>query len=240
MINCLAIDDEPLALDIIEEFVKKIPFLNLMSKCRSAFAAMEQMQKNEIHLLYLDINMPDITGIQFLGSLQNKPMVIFTTAYEKYAIEGYELDVVDYLLKPIPFDRFLKASNKAYELYNLRNRIVSPIVNTSTPESVNDFLFVRSDYQTIKINFAEIRFIEGLKDYIKIYLDKREKPILTLLSLKAIEEKLPSSDFIRVHRSFIVAISNIQSIRKNKIFIADKEIPIGDIYQENVNKIIKD
>ncbi len=241
MINCIAIDDEPLALDLIESFIKKVPFLNLLKKCRSAFEAIDLIQKNEVHLLFLDIQMPDITGIQFMKTLKNKPMVIFTTAYEQYALEGYELDVIDYLLKPIPFERFLKAANKAYEYHLLRSKPAEqPKTVTHQQDNSNDYLFVRADYQTIKINFADIRFIEGLKDYIKIFLTTRDKPILTLLSLKAIEEKLPSNEFMRVHRSFIVAINRINSIRKNKIFINDKEIPIGDLYQENINKIIKE
>jgi two-component system, LytTR family, response regulator len=246
MIKCIIIDDEPLALDLLEDFIKKVPFLNLIKKFRSAFDAIDLIQKNEVDLMFLDIQMPDITGIQFMKSIKNKPMVIFTTAYEKYALEGYDLDVVDYLLKPIPFDRFLKAVNKAYEYFNLR-KVQEQTPNTETLPSQNekagstpDFIFVRADYQTVKISFNDIKYIEGLKDYIKIYLFSKDKPILTLLSLKAIEEKLPSSEFIRVHRSYIVAVNKIDSIRKNRLWISNKEIPIGDIYQDNLDKFVKD
>ncbi len=238
MLNCIAIDDEPLALDLIEGFISKVSFLNLLKKCNRAMEAIELIQKSQIDLIFLDIQMPDINGIQLLKSLKNKPMVIFTTAFEQYALESYDLDVIDYLLKPIPFDRFVKAANKALEYNNLRNIAHTGTVNTQLPEKSNDFFFVKSEYQNVKISLPDILYVEGLKDYIKIYLSGKEKPVLTLMSLKSLEEKLLHSDFIRVHRSFIVSINKIDSFTKSNIHIGDKEIPIGELYIDNVMKLL--
>jgi two-component system LytT family response regulator len=229
MIRCIAVDDEPLALDIIEEYISRVPFLTLTGKCSNGFQAMELLQKEPADLIFLDIHMPDISGIQFLKGLQYRPPVIFTTAHENYAMQGFDLDAVDYLLKPIPYERFLKAVNKAQEYFNYRNKpAAGPATGASTLEY--DYLFVRADYKILKINFRDIRYIEGLKDYIKIFAGDR--PILTLQSLKSIEEKLPSRDFMRVHRSFIVSLPKIDSIQKNRIMIGNSEIPIGDLYRE--------
>jgi two-component system, LytTR family, response regulator len=240
MLNCIAIDDEPLALDLIEEFINKVTFLNLIHKCNRAVEAIEIIQKNKVDLIFLDIQMPDINGIQLLKSIKDKPMVIFTTAFEQYAIESYELDVIDYLLKPIPFDRFLKAANRALEYYNLRNKLQTHNSNSLYYEMTHDFFFVKSEYQNIKINFSDILYIEGLKDYIKIFLSSKEKPVLTLMSLKSIEEKLPQSNFVRVHRSYIISINKIDALTKSIIHIGDKEIPVGELYMDNVLKILKD
>jgi DNA-binding LytR/AlgR family response regulator len=235
MIRCLAIDDEVLALDLIEDNIRKIPFLELVKRCKNAFEAMEILQNEKIDILFLDIQMPDITGIQFLKSLQEKPLVIFTTAYEKYALEGFELDVIDYLLKPFSFDRFLKAVNKAKDYLHLKEKTASPEAGTGL-RSPAGYLFVKADYKLVKIDFDEILYIEGLKDYIKIYTG--EKPVLTLLSLKSIEEKLPPADFVRVHRSYIVAVKKIRFIRRNFIHIGNKEIPVSENYKEQLFNII--
>jgi DNA-binding LytR/AlgR family response regulator len=231
MINCIALDDEPLALDLLEDNIRKVPFLNLVKKCNNSIEASELMAKEKIDLIFLDIEMPNISGISFLKSLKYKPMVIFITAYEKYAIEGFELDVLDYLLKPVSFDRFFKSANKALEYYSY---ITAPEPNIA---KTSKFIFVKADYKIIKINFSEILYIEGLKDYIKIYAGKN--PILTLSSMKVIEDKLPSSDFIRVHKSFIVSIQKIESISKSRIHIGDKEIPVSDSYREEFFKVIE-
>jgi DNA-binding LytR/AlgR family response regulator len=235
MIRCLAIDDEALALDLIEDNIRKVPFLELVKKCKSAFEAMEFLQNEKIDILFLDIQMPDITGIQFLKSLQNKPLVIFTTAYEKYALEGFELDVIDYLLKPFSFDRFLKAVNKAKDYLHLKEKTTDHETGNEI-KSTAGYIFVKADYKLVKIDFNEILYIEGLKDYIKIYTG--EKPVLTLMSLKSLEEKLPSAYFVRVHRSFIVAVKKIQFIQRNFIHIGNKEIPISDTYKEHLFNII--
>lgn len=193
------------------------------------------LQAEKIDLLFLDIQMPDISGIQFLKSLPHKPLVIFTTAYEKYALEGFELDVVDYLLKPYSFERFIKAVNKAQEHLS----VLSKSQDHHEAEEIsfsNQFIFVKSDYKLIKIEISEIQYIESLKDYVKIVIG--DKPVVTLSSMKAIEERLVGPDFIRIHRGFIVNIRKIQYIHRNFVKVGDKEIPIGDNYKENLLQII--
>lgn len=235
MIRCIAIDDENLALDLIEDDILKVPFLQLVKKCRNGIEALDVLQTEKIDLLFLDIQMPDISGIQFLKSLPHKPLVIFTTAYDKYALEGFELDVIDYLLKPYSFERFLKAVNKAQEYLAImdKNR-----VQTAAGENhySSQFIFVKSDYKLVKIEIAEIQYIESLKDYIKIVAGG--KPVITLSSMKAIDEKLVAPDFIRVHRSFMVNIRKIQYIHRNFVMVGDKEIPIGDNYKESFLQVI--
>jgi DNA-binding LytR/AlgR family response regulator len=231
MINCIALDDEPMALDLLEDNIKKVPFLNLIKKCNNAAEALEYLKNGMIDLIFLDIEMPNISGINFLKNLKNKPIVIFITAYEKYAIEGFELDVLDYLLKPVSFDRFHKAANKALEYYNY--------LNFSEPErkTHSKFIFVKADYKIIKINIDDILYIEGLKDYIKIY--SGNKPIITLSSLKSIESKLPPKNFVRVHKSFIISVQKIESISKSRIRILEKDIPISENYRDHFFKMIE-
>ena len=220
MITCLAIDDETPALDILEDNIRRIPFLHLVNKCKNAYAAMETLQKQgPIDLLFLDIEMPGISGLSFLKSLPNKPMVIFITAYRNYAVEGFELDVLDYLVKPVAFDRFLKAVNKALEYQGFKQKEGGP--------TFPDFLFIHTEYQLTKIVLQEITYIEGLRNYIKIHFSTNAKPILSKLSLKAIEEKLPPAKFARVHKSFIVSLDKIASIRNDVIRIGLRDIPIS-------------
>lgn len=235
MIRCLAIDDEMLALELLEDNIKKVSFLELVKTCRSAMEAMEVLRSEHIDLLFLDIQMPDISGIQLLKSLHNKPMVIFTTAFSKYATEGFDLDVIDYLLKPYPFERFLKAVNKVHEYMDLRDRAANQAGTKDIVTSPN-FLFVKADYKLYKINLKDILYIEGLKDYVKIYAS--EKPIVTQMSMKGLEEKLSPQDFIRVHRSFIVAFNKIDFIQKHMLTIGKKEIPISEHYRDQLFKII--
>jgi two-component system LytT family response regulator len=235
--NCIAVDDEPLALKLIEDFVKKVPFLNFIKSCKNAFEAIDVIQKEEIDLVFLDINMPDVSGIELIKNIENKPFVIFTTAYSEYAVEGFELNAVDYLVKPFLFERFFKAVNKAYELYNLKNKKqqLQAADNNSTQQ---DFIFVKADYSSIKIYLNDILYLEGLKDYVKIHT--AEKKILTLITMKKIEEKLPSSTFVRVHRSFIVAIDKIESIQRNRIIINNVRIPVGNSYKDDFYKRIEE
>ncbi|MCX6304665.1 MAG: LytTR family DNA-binding domain-containing protein [Bacteroidetes bacterium] len=235
MIRCLAIDDEMLALDLLEDNIKKVPFLELVQTCRSAMEAMEVLRSQPVDLLFLDIQMPDISGIQLLRSLHHKPLVIFTTAFSKYATDGFDLDVIDYLLKPYAFERFLKAVNKVREYIDLRDRAS---VHPSAKEIVAspNYLFVKADYKLYKINLKDILYVEGLKDYVKIYAG--EKPVVTQISMKALEEKLPAHDFIRVHRSFIVAFNKIDFIQKHMLTIGKKEIPISEHYRDQLYKII--
>lgn len=229
--KCIIVDDEPLATDLMVDFVEKTPFLTLLGTCKNAFEANEIIHKQEVDLLFLDIQMPNLTGIQLMHSLEKKPMVIFTTAYSEYAVESYDLNAVDYLLKPFTFERFLKAVNKAYALFNKEDAV------PSIEGEGEKFIFVNTDYKKLKINLDDILYIEGLSDYIKIYID--DKPILTLQSLKGMEEKLPSDRFIRVHRSYIVSLSKIESIQRNRIVIGKKRIPVGDNYKDAFYKTIE-
>ena len=237
--RCIIIDDEPLALDLLEDDINKIPFLTLLQKFQSPFEALEILKSGEVDLLFLDIQMPDITGLEFLKSLERKPLVIFTTAYDQYALEGYNLDVIDYLLKPIPFERLLKAANKAQDIYKAQNlNYTSVEEGNSKSGGFPNYIFVKSGYDIIKVNISDIQFIEGLKDYVKIYLPSQ--PLLTLLNLKTIVEKLPPREFVRVHRSYIVALDKISAIRKNKIIIGNKEIPIGEHYKDDFFEMINE
>jgi DNA-binding LytR/AlgR family response regulator len=227
--TCLAIDDEPLSLDLVEDNIRKIPFLKLIKKCSTALEANAVLQEQPVDLLFLDIQMPGLTGIQFIqGLTRTPPLVIFITAYEKYAIEGYNLDVVDYLLKPVSFERFFKAANKAHEKFNARVP-VSP---------APDYLFVNSEYNLIRIDFNDIAYVEGLRDYVKIFLLSAQRPVITRLSMKSLEDKLPQNMFIRVHKSFIVALNKITSIRKGRISILKAQIPISEHFKENIYKLI--
>jgi len=227
MIRCIAIDDEPLALDVLEDFIEQVPFLELVQTCQSAVEALELLHKENIQLIFLDIQMPQISGVQFLKSLDKRPKVIFTTAYSDYALEGFNLDAVDYLLKPFTFERFLKAVNKAYQQINMQP------TDTTSPEDVppqpKEYMFVKSGYDIIKVRYDEIRYIEGLKDYVKIHTDG--KTIVSLMSMKVLAEELPEN-FVRVHRSFIVNFERITLVKKRKVHIQQVEIPIGEVYRE--------
>ena len=231
--RCLIIDDEPLAIELLEDFVSKVPSLILIASCSNAIEASAILQSEKVDLIFSDIEMPDFSGIDFIKSLDIKPLFVFTTAYSHYAVEGFNLNAVDYLVKPIPFHRFLKAVNRAQELFNFKceNEVVPEI--KSTP---SDFIFVKSEYENVKVDLNSIRYIEGLKDYIKIYTDI-PKPILTLNSLKAFEEKLPAN-FIRVHRSYIVSLNHINSVQRNRIVIDKIRIPIGQNYKDEFIKKI--
>lgn len=231
-IRCIAIDDEPLALELLEDNIRQIPFLELVASCHNAFEAMDVLHQGQVDLLFLDIQLPGITGIQFLKSLQTPvaPLVVFITAYEQFAVEGFELNVIDYLLKPVSFERFLKAANKAHDLQKLRQ--TAPTVEPPT------HFFVNANYALVKIKFDEIMYIEGLKDYVKIYLNSAKHPVVTRMTLKGIEQKLPSQLFMRVHKSFIVSSDKIQSIRNLKIQIGESTIPVGEQYVDEFMKMI--
>ncbi|GAB3640119.1 LytR/AlgR family response regulator transcription factor [Spirosoma arcticum] len=231
-LRCLAIDDEPFALEILADDIRKVPFLELVGQLASPFDASAVLRQEPVDLLFLDIQMPTQTGIQFLRTLSQPPMVIFTTAYEEYALEGYELAVVDYLLKPIPFERFLMAANKAYDLFTLRQAAAdqATAVSPAPPASAGrGYLFIFSEYREIKIFHDEILYVEGLKDYVKIFTTQQSRPFLSRLTLKAIEAKLPD-DFCRVHKSFIVPLARISSFQRTKLFVGKQEIPVGSSY----------
>lgn len=233
--KCIIIDDEPLALELLEDFISKISFLELVASCSNGFEATAVLQDHKIDLIFTDIEMPDFSGIDIIKSLDNKPMFVFTTAYSHYAVEGFNLHAIDYLVKPIPFHRFLKAVTRAQNALNLKQEELSSHVNE---ESTSKFIFVKSEYENLKVNLEEIKYIEGLKDYIKIYTNA-EKPILTLCSLKKIEDKLRQTNFIRVHKSFIVSLKHIHSVQRNRIIIDKKRIPIGLNYKDDFIKKIK-
>jgi DNA-binding LytR/AlgR family response regulator len=221
-LRCIAVDDEPFARRLIADDISRVPFLELMTTCASPAEAIDHLKAKTVDLLFLDIQMPVMTGTEFLRTLAQPPLVIITTAFEKYAIEGFELNVVDYLLKPIPFERFLVAAQRAQDQFLLEKG-----VSASTKDD-DGFLFVHSEYKEIKIFFGDILYIEGLKDYVKIFLKSQTRPILTRLNLKGAEAKLPSDRFSRVHNSFIVSLSKITSIQKAQLFIGNIAIPVGE------------
>lgn len=224
-IRCIAIDDEPLALQQIKGYIEKTSFLDLVATCKSAFETMEILDNELVDLLFVDIQMPDLTGMDFVKTLNKNIKVIFTTAYEQYALEGFKVDAIDYILKPFGYDEFLKAAIKAKEYFLLKEKA------KVTVESRDDYLFVKSEYKLRKINLNDILYIEGLREYVKIH-QKDEKPILSLISMKALEAKLPDQQFMRVHRSFIVNLDKIKTVERSRIVFGDVYIPVSDQYKE--------
>ncbi len=251
MLRCIAVDDEPLALGLLADYISKIPFLQLEASCENAFEAAKVLQENEIDLIFIDIQMPGLTGLQFIQSLARRPMVIVVSAYKKYALEGFELDVVDYLVKPVGLDRFMKACNKAQELQQLRVGADAKALasegggagGSGSGGSVGasgvgaDFFFLPVDYSLVKILFDDIVWVEGSGDYVKIHLKSAVKPMLVRMSIRAMEGELPADRFIRVHKSYILAIGSITAVRKNSVFIKDLELPIGETYREVMRKL---
>ncbi len=231
MLNCIAIDDEPLALDLLEDNIRSIPFLVLKAKCRNAMDAMEIMQREQIELVFSDIQMPGLNGLQLIQSLTVKPMFIFITAHEKFALASYDLDVVDYLLKPVAFERFVKACNRALDYHNLQR------LNQPAKPDTKEFIFVPIDYKMVKVTLADILTIESVKDYVRIHFQAPSRTLLVRISMKAILDMLPASLFIRIHKSFIVNVRKITTIRKNDLFIGDQELPIGEQYKDQVSKL---
>ncbi len=232
MLRCIAIDDEELALELLEDNISKIPFLQLEGKCKNALEALELLHKIEVDLIFLDIQMPGLTGLQFLQALPNRPMCILVTAYDKYALQAFDLNVIDYLLKPVSLERFIRASTKALELHLLKEKHV--INNTAEP----NHLFINVDYSLLKVVFTDILWVEGLRDYIKIHLTSSPKPIVTRLSMKAIEDQLPSSLFLRIHKSYIISREQVTAIRRNTVFIGSNEFPVGDNYKDIIPALI--
>ena len=236
-ITCLIADDEPMALSLIESYVLKTPFLELKAKCNSAIKAMEFLETDsDIDLFFLDIQMPDLTGLEFSRLLPAKSKVVFTTAFDQYAIEGYKVNALDYLLKPFDYNEFLNAAQKARNHFEIN--CVQNAKNQQNKKN-SDFIFVKSEYRQIKINFSEILYIEGLKDYVKIYTSSHPRPILTLMSLKKLEEELPSEQFMRVHRSYIISLEKIEAIERNHVVIKDGFITIAPNYKDILMEYIK-
>lgn len=232
--RCIAIDDEELALELLEDNIKKVPYLQLVAACNNPLEAVKVMQENEIDLVFLDIQMPGLTGLQFIQSQPAQQcMFILITAYEKYALQGFNLNVVDYLVKPVELDRFIKACNKAWELHQLRAK-GKPTGETTT----QDFFFVNVEYSLVKVQKFDIVYVEGLKDYLKIHLRSTSKPIVTRMSMKAIEEQLSPAQFIRIHKSYVVSVAAITSVRKSTVHLGDVELPLSENYRDAFFKVI--
>ena len=232
MIKVVAIDDEPLALQLVKGYIEKTPFLELAGSFDNPVDAVVYIKSSDVDLVLLDIQMPDITGTELARVISGGPKIIFTTAYEKYALEGFRLDAVDYLLKPFSYAEFLKAVQKAQNFIELETKQLPSL------EVKNDFLFVKSEYKIRRINFSEINYIEGLRDYVKIFLTEEKKPVLSLSTLKALEARLPGDRFMRVHRSFIVSLEKVKVIDRNRIVFGEVRIPVTDQYKENFQKFL--
>ena len=225
--NCIAVDDEPLALDIIESYVNKHPDLNLIARCNNAAEASEILKTRKVDLMFLDIQMPEISGLNFIKSLEQKPLFMFTTAYPDYALEGFELDAIDYLLKPIAYDRFEKGVEKAKEYYEVKKN-----KGAAETDMDNDFIFVKANQKLIKLAYSDIYYVEAFADYVKIFLE--DKKIVTLQTMKNMEKKLPSEMFSRVHRSYIVNQAKVTALSKNDVELGEIEIPIGENFKNHV------
>lgn len=239
-LKCIAVDDEPLALDIIEDYISKVPFLELVKRTENAIEALQLVQAGDIDVVFLDVQMPDLTGIQFLKIAGGKSNFILTTAYSQYALESYDLNVSDYLLKPIAFDRFYKAVEKV--LHQVRPAEAQEAASVPAPKietqetPIQDYIFVKTEHKIQKIHLEDILYIEGLKDYISIFT--KSERVITLQNMKKMEETLPKSQFIRVHKSYIISLDKIESIERSRIAISGKTIPIGDTFREEFFKKI--
>jgi two-component system, LytTR family, response regulator len=233
-LNCLIVDDEPLARNLLTEYVKKISYLTLVKACSGALEAMEVLRSQPVDLMFLDIQMPEVTGINFLKTLQKKPMVVLTTAYSEYALESYELDVVDYLLKPITLERFLRAVEKASERLS---EAPAPVLSVPKPEANQPFVFVKDGTKLIKIRWDDILYVEGLKDYVTIHT--RQQKVISLQRLKTMEESLPADKFIRIHNSYIIALQAIDTIHKDKVQVGSTFLPVSDSYRKSFKEFIE-
>ena len=229
-IRCLAIDDEPLALQQLVAYIGKVPFLELAAQCQSALEARQFLENDTVDAIFCDINMPDLNGMDFVKSLVVPPLVVFTTAYSEYAVEGFRVNAVDYLLKPFGLQDFQRAANRLKE--RLDNTPAAPASDISLTSNDN-VLFLKTDYRIVKVSIPDIRYIEGMSEYLKVWIEGEAKPIITLLSMKKIEERLPDY-FMRIHRSYIINLNKIQEVNKNRVIMdADTYIPIGDLYKES-------
>ncbi|HBB07555.1 MAG TPA: DNA-binding response regulator [Bacteroides sp.] len=230
MLSCAIVDDEPLALDLLETYVEKTPFLQIKGKYASAVEAMKGLQEQPVDLLFLDIQMPELDGLEFSHMVIPETRIIFTTAFEQYALDSYRVNALDYLLKPISYRDFLEASNKALQWFELKNAADGTVDSAGDDE----YIYVKSEYKLIQISLKDILYIEGLKDYVKIYVETEARPIMSLMSLKSLEERLPTSRFLRVHRSYIVQKSKIRLIDRGRIVFGKEYIPISDSYKQDL------
>ena len=231
MIRCIAIDDEPLALQQIVAYIRKVPFLELAAQCQSALEARQFLEQDTVDAIFCDINMPDLNGMEFIKSLAVPPLVVFTTAYSEYAVEGFRVNAVDYLLKPFGLQDFQRAANRLKE--RLESSVASSIVGGgSAADTTDDTIFLKTEYRIVKVSISDIRYVEAMSEYLKVWLSSEAKPIITLLSMKKMEERLPDT-FMRIHRSYIVNLTKIQEVNKNRIIMdADTYLPIGDLYKD--------
>jgi DNA-binding LytR/AlgR family response regulator len=227
----MAVDDEKWVLDLLVDNISRVPFLHLVGRCKNALEAIELLHREEVDLIFLDIQMPGLDGIQFVQSLQHPPMIIFVTAYKEYAWDGFELAAVDYLLKPVSFERFLKACNKAQELFRLQ-------LKQTSPKELPDSFFVYVEYNQVKITIADIVYIEGMKDYVKIFLTTATKPVITKMSLKALEDKLLPYRLVRIHKSYIIAASKVTAVKRDIICLGAIELPLSDNYRAAVEAVL--
>ena len=233
MIRCIAIDDEPLALKQIADYISKTPFLELAGLCESALQALELLDKTPVDLMFVDVNMPDLSGMDFVKTLENPPFIVFVTAYSEYALEGFRVDAIDYLLKPISYSDFLKSANKVKAWFDAMRQKPAEVMSNK------DFLFIKSEYKILRINFDDIKYIEAMSEYIRIHL-VNSKPVMTQLSMKSIENQLPEDRFMRVHRSFIINLSKISVIERNRIiFDGTVYIPVSDQYKSKFQNYIE-
>ena len=233
MIRCIAIDDEPLALKQIADYISKTPFLELAGLCESALQALELLDKTPVDLMFVDVNMPDLSGMDFVKTLENPPFIVFVTAYSEYALEGFRVDAIDYLLKPISYSDFLKSANKVKAWFDAMQQKPAEVMSNK------DFLFIKSEYKILRINFDDIKYIEAMSEYIRIHL-VNSKPVMTQLSMKSIEDQLPEDRFMRVHRSFIINLSKISVIERNRIiFDGTVYIPVSDQYKSKIQNYIE-
>ncbi len=240
MIRCMAIDDEPLALQQIATYIGKVPFLELTAQCQSAVEARQFLENDTVDAIFCDINMPDLNGMDFVKSLTTPPLIVFTTAYAEYAVEGFKVAAVDYLLKPFGLQDFQRAANRLQERLAPPSSLLAPPSSLLSPLSSKNanVVFLKSDYRIIKVAINDIRYIEAMSEYLKVHLRNEQKPITTLLSMKKIEERLPHN-FMRIHRSYIVNLDDIREVNKNRVILdADTYLPIGDIYRENFQQYL--
>jgi len=231
MMKCIAVDDEKLVLDLLVDNIQKVPFLQLVGRCKNAMEATDLLHKENVDLIFLDIQMPGLSGLQFVQALKHPPMIIFVTAYKEHALEGFNLDAVDYLLKPVSFERFLKACNKAQELFNLQQK---PQVKEEHP----GYFFVYVEYNQVKITIADILYIEGMKDYVKIFITTSTRPVITKMSLKTLEEKLAGHRFVRIHKSYIVSADKVTAVKRDLVCIANTELPLSETYRPNLEGML--
>lgn len=234
-ISCIAIDDEPLALGLMVSYIKKTPFLELQGEFDNPIDAMEYLQDNSVQLIFLDIQMPDLTGVEFAATLPENSKVIFTTAYDKYALEGFRLHALDYLLKPISYKVFMESAMHAKKHFDSLE--VAP--SGSPIDNEDNYLFIKADYQIQRIEYSDILYLEGLKDYVKLYTESASKPIVFHATMKSVEEKLPSSKFMRIHRSYIVALNKIKTIERDRVLFGKERIPISKQYKPTFDEFIK-